>query len=130
MVRQCRMRNSRHGSMWDIKVMQQEYKEIGEEIGKERTGKEDNRMEEWKERPMQWEKARQEQKEEKEEDFEDHATNVACTGTARDSALTRAKEKEERKETQDSGHNGEEKEISSGNQEDKDSGKEMEGKEE
>ena len=49
----------------------------------------------------------------------------------------KGKGKEERKETQDSGHNGEEKEISSGNQEDssgnqedKDSGKEMEGKEE
>ena len=40
------------------------------------------------------------------------------------------RKKEERKETQDSGHNGEEKEISSGSQEDKDSGKEMEGKEE
>ena len=60
---------------------------------------------------------------------------MACTGTARDSAPTRAKEKEERKEMQGSGHNGEEKGISSGNQEDssgnqedKDSGKEMEEK--
>ena len=33
--------------------MQQEYKEIGEEIGKERTGKEDSRKKEWKEKPMQ-----------------------------------------------------------------------------
>ena len=51
-------------------------------------------------------------------------------GTAPAFVPTMAKEREDRKETQASGHSGEEKEISSGNQEDKDSGKEMEGKEE
>ena len=54
------MHNSRHGSTWDIKEMQQECKETGEEIGKERIGKEDSRKKEWKERPMPLEKVRQE----------------------------------------------------------------------
>ena len=116
------MHNSRHGSTY-TREMQQEYKETGEEIGKEKIGKKDSKKKEWKERPMPLGKARQERREEK-EDSEDHATSVEGMVTVHDSAPTRAKEKEERKEIQDPDHSGEEKEVSRGSQEDKDTGKE------